>query len=299
MAGRTPSGGHAPPWWGLAGTGIAGTPPPSSGRAPHGTRVRPDGLGTTGRHPSGPQRAGHTWPSSQRATTGRAPTGRHPSGHATRVGRIGCLPSAACPRGVVEPPNDSALAAPLGSMNRAQLPEPRQRRQLHAVVRRAGRMSGRTQPGTRRPPPRGAPRGGWCVRRHGPCAGHGPTGGTEGPPGSPAPGTRPHRAPAPAAARATPPWGHTRGRPRRGAPPAMRLPHPHGLDRRAGAGHPAVILPPRVAADDGATGQSRYPPSAHPASLSWSHGPSDACRHPLPLRNPANGQRSAAPLAGV
>jgi len=96
---------HAPPWWGLAGTGLAGTPPPSSGRAPHGTRVRPDGLGTTGRHPSGPQRAGHTWPSSQRATTGRAPTGRHPSGHATRVGRIGCSPSAACPRGVVEPPN--------------------------------------------------------------------------------------------------------------------------------------------------------------------------------------------------
>ena len=85
----------------------------------------------------------------RRATTGRSPTGRHPSGHATRVGRIGCPLCAAFPLGVGKPPNDSALAAPLGHMNRAQLKKPRQRGQLHAVVRRAGKAPGRTRRGTR------------------------------------------------------------------------------------------------------------------------------------------------------
>jgi len=51
-----------------------------------------------------------------RATTGRAPMGRHPSGHATRVGRIGCPASAAFAVDVVEPPNYSALAAPLAGV---------------------------------------------------------------------------------------------------------------------------------------------------------------------------------------
>jgi len=90
--------------------------------------------------------------------------------------------------------------------------------------------------------------------------------------------------------------GHARGRPRRGAPLAIRLPHPHGLDRRVDAGHPAAILPPRVAADDRATGRTRHAPSAHRASRSWPQGSADACRHPLPLRNPANRQALAAPL---
>ena len=37
----------------------------------------------------------------------------------------------------------------------------------------------------------------------------------------------------------------------------MRLPYPHGPDRRASAGHPAAILPPRVATDDGTTSVAR------------------------------------------
>jgi len=102
-----------------------------------------------------------------------------------------------------------------------------------------------------------------------------------------------------AAARATHAGGHARGRPSRGAPWIMRLPHPHGLDRRVVAGHPAAILPPRVAADDGTTGAARHAPSARPASRSWPHGSSQPSRHPVPLRNPANYSALAAPLAGV
>jgi len=42
---------------------------------------------------------------------------------------------------------------------------------------------------------------------------------------------------------------------------------------------------------------THHPPALHPDP-----GPTGGrtpIRHPLPLRNPANGQRSAAPLAGV
>ena len=123
----------------------------------------------------------------------------------------------------------------------------------------------------RTPPPGRVPRASRGIRRHGPCAGHAPTGRTDGPPGSPAPGASPHRVAArnPRAAHAE---GHARGCPRRGAPHAMRLPHPHGPDRQADAHDPATILPPRVATDDHATGVARYAPSARPASRSLPTG---------------------------
>jgi len=80
----------------------------------------------------------------------------------------------------------------------------------------------------------------------------GPTGGT----GTPAPGAEPQGVPPHAAPRATPPRGAHQGRPQTRRAPDHAPAHPHGLDRRAGAGHPAAILPPRVADDDRATGRT-------------------------------------------
>jgi len=99
---------------------------------------------------------------------------------------------------------------------------------------------------------------------------------------------RDRTAPPHATPRATHHGGHARGDPSRGAPWIIRPPRPHGLDRRAGAGHPAAILPPRVAADPCATGAARHALSARPASRSWPHGRSEPSRHPVLLRNPAN-----------
>ena len=75
--------GHAPPWSGLTGHGTRRHVPPSFGRAPHGTRVR-----STGRAHLAVIPAGHDGPGTPR---------RHPTGHATRVGSIRRLPSAAGP----------------------------------------------------------------------------------------------------------------------------------------------------------------------------------------------------------
>ena len=144
--------------------------------------------------------------------------------------------------------------------------EPRQRRQLHAVVRRAGKAPGRTRRGTRGPPSGGAPRAGGGVRRHGRCAGHGPTGRTEGPPATPAPGARPHGAPPHATPRARHAGGHARGRPRRGAPRIMRLPIPTGAtDGSARTTPPRSCRhgsPPMTASR--AAPATRYPPAPYP-----------------------------------
>ena len=159
------------------------------------------------------------------------------------------------------------VSCPAGHQNCAQLKKPRQRGQLHAVVRRAGRTPGRTRPGTRRPPPSGAPRGGWGARRHAPCVGHGPTGRTDGRHGSPAPGTRPHRAPAPAAARATPPWGARQGPPQtRRATESCACRIPTGQ-----TDGPTRTIPPRSCRHGSppttaprAAPATRHPPALHP-----------------------------------
>ena len=92
--------------------------------------------------------------------------------------------------------------------------------------------------------------------------------------------------------------GHTRGDPRRGAPRIMRLPIPTGS-----TDGPARATPPRSCRHGSppttAPRAARHAPSARPISRSWPHGSPDACHHPLSLRNPANVQLSAAPLAGV
>ena len=254
MAPQTPSARHATARSGLVGTGLAGTPrrlPDSRARdsraRPAVFRTRPaqdspaaNGPGTTGRHPSGhdgPRSHGPSSAGPHRAAPQRAAI---PAGTPRASG--GSAAHYAQPSHWVWGSRLTwRLAAPLAGVWSAaddgtrHLHEsrpaqaPRQRCRLHRLVRRAG-APGRTRRGTRGPPPGGAPRGGWCARRHAPCVGHGLTGRTEGSPGSPALGTRPHGAPAPATARATHAGGHARGRPSRGAPPAIRLPHPHGLD---------------------------------------------------------------------
>jgi len=81
MAPRTPSAGHAPPCFGLTGTGLAGTPRRDRDALGTGLAGTPrrlqdsPGPGLARSQRTAPQRA-----VIRRAMTGRSPTGRHPSG---------------------------------------------------------------------------------------------------------------------------------------------------------------------------------------------------------------------------
>jgi len=274
MTTRPPSARHAPPPSGRAGTGLAGTPRrlqdarARDSRARHaGFRTRPaqdsraaNGPGTPGRHPPGHDGPRSNGPSSQRARRAA------PQRAVISAGTPHASGGSAAHHPQVSPPAARGtrltwrLAAPLAGVWSAAddgtqhlheshpAQEPRQRCRLHRLVRRA-RAPGRMRPGRRGPPPGGVLRADGCARRHGSCVGHAPMGRTEGPPGSPAPGTRPHGAPAPATARATPPRGA-----RQGSPQTRRATgHPPAASSRAGL-RGRRELPPR---DPAATGRRR------------------------------------------